>query len=146
MSQSSSKSPPQAPLATLFAPVASSPVWNDSDLAALLVHQLQSPLVSPGDPTFEEVLFDCAPHLDRLRKIKDHAKALRDDPDSGMPSEICHVLYYAAIASAQVHASDRLTSLAPDALSRGLNWALTLPWLTQPLKQLFQQALERQKP
>ena len=146
MSQSSSKSSPKAPLATLFAPVASSSLWKDADLAAILLHQLQAPLARPGDPTFEEVLFDPAPDPARLRQIKDFAKSLRDDPDSGIPSETCHVLYYAAIASAQVHTSDRLTSLAPDALSRGLKWALTLPWLTQPLKQLFQQALERQKP
>jgi hypothetical protein len=145
MSQSSSKSSPQAPLATLFAPVASSSLWKDSDLAAILRHQLQSPLARPVDPTFEEILFDPAPDPDRLRQIKDFAKSLRDDPDSGVPSEICHVLYYAAIASAQFRTSERLTSLTPDAFARGLTWTLTLPWLTQSLKQLFQQALERQK-
>jgi len=135
---------PRLPLASLLAPATASPLWNDTDLEALLLHQLRSPLMRAGDPTFEQVLFNPDPDIARLRQIKDYAKGLRDDPHSGIPSDIYHVLYYAAIAAAQVNRPIRLTSLDSDSLKRGLNWALTLHWIPQSLKTLFEQALERQ--
>ena len=131
-------------LATLLAPAGSSPLWTEIDLAALLLHQLQSPLAATGDPTFEEVLLSPNPDVARLRQIKECAKALRDDTDSGIPTEISHILYYAAIAAALLHTADRLTSLDSQSLNRGLNWAIELQWLPEPLKQLLQQALNRQ--
>ena len=131
-------------LATLLAPATPSPLWNDSDLSALLIHQLQAPLARPGAPTFEEVLLSPTPQISHLRQVKDYAKALRDDPNSGIPSELCHVLYYAAIATAQLHTTDSLTSLDTASLKRGLTWALDQHWLPESLKQLFRRALERQ--
>jgi hypothetical protein len=98
-----------------------------------------------GGPTFAEVLLHPTPDMARLREIKDYAKSLRDDPDSGMPSEICHVLYYAAIAAAQLNTRDLLTSLDFESLRRGLAWTLTLQWLPQSLNELFQRALHDQK-
>jgi hypothetical protein len=140
------KASAKAPLATLLAPVASSPLWNDSDLSALLIHQLQSPLARAGDPTFEEILLSPSPDVARLRQIKDYAKALRDDAASGMPAEICHVLYYAAITAAQLRTADILTSLDGESLARGQSWALSLKWLPDALKRLFTDSSERQKP
>ena len=142
MSRTTPKTSTPAPLATLLAPAASSPLWNDSDLAALLLHQLRSPLARPGDPTFEEVLLSPSPDVQRLRQVKDYAKALRDDPDSGIPSEICHVLYYAAIAVAKVRTGDRLTSLTPEAFAEGLTWTLSRSWVPENLKQLFRLVLK----
>ena len=43
-----------------------------------------------------------------------------------------------------LHTADRLTSLDSQSLNRGLNWAIELQWLPEPLKQLLQQALNRQ--
>ena len=144
MTRSDQKSS-HTPLASLLLPAAASPNWNDADLAALLLHQLQTPLDRPGDPAFGEILLSPSPDIARLRQVKDFAKSFRDDPRSGIPSEICQVLYYAAIAAAQVNTPDRLTSLDSDSFRRGLKWAVALHWIPESLKTLFEQALERQK-
>lgn len=145
MTSPGNSSPPTAALATLLSPAGSSPLWTDADFEAILSHQLRSPLAGAGGATFQDALLNPRPDIDHLRQIKEFAKTSRDDSTLGIPAQVCHVLYYAAIAAAEVRTGQSITSLNPDDFSRGLRWALGLPWLPQPFQDLFPQALDRQK-
>jgi hypothetical protein len=134
--------PPTPAIATLLSPADSSNLWTDADYAALLLHQLRSSLPGAGGLTFGDVLLRDDPDPDHLRQIKDFAKAARDDSASGIPPHVCHVIYYAAIAAAQVRGKYRLTSLDSEAFARGLGWASALSWVPQPLQDLFHDALK----
>jgi hypothetical protein len=128
-------------LASLLAPPASLPLWNDSDLEAILLHQLRTPVGVAGTTgTFEEHLLAEIGDAQILQSIKSFCKASRDDFASGIPGDVCHVLYYAAIAAAQVHAANRLTRLDDASLATGLRWAMGRIWVPQQLKDLLHKA------
>lgn len=113
-----------------------SALWGDADLAALLRHQLATTVA--GDVgTFGQILTGTRGGLGDLERVKDFAKSARDDAEGGIPAAVCHVLYYAALAAARLRYGARLTSLADAELARGFDWAVSLPWLDQPLRDLI---------
>lgn len=128
-------------LASLLAPAVSSDVWRPQDFAAILRHQLDSMIGTRG-PTFRDVLSDPQPDRSLLNQIKEFAKVARNDPGSGVPPEVCHVLYYAAITVAGLRREGWLTSLDDPALRRGIEWALGLPWLDDQLRPMLQAGLQ----
>src|SRR5712671_2677808 len=100
MGQASSQPSDMRGLASLLAPAEFSAVWLYEDLGALLRHQLTTN-VPDDSATFAEVLIGDRGGVELLGRVKEFAKAARDDAGSGIPAAICHVLYYAAIAAAR---------------------------------------------
>jgi len=131
----------QPSLASLLGAGDGAALWQESDLAAIVRHQLRTPVDRSEGRTFEEVLLDQAANVESLRRIKELAKGWRDDPGSGIPGEVCHVIYYAAIAAARVRGEASLTTLDGASLARGLRWAVEVEWTPQPLKTLLRTAI-----
>jgi len=129
-------------LAALLAPAEASFIWQSRDLAAVLRHQLQMKLPAHPSATLGELLLDPQPPVDALAELKEFAKAARRNADSGIPLEICHVLYYAAIVAASLRAQIRLTTLDDAALRRALEWAVAQQWLDEPFRLLLKQGLD----
>jgi len=129
-------------LASLLAPASgASALWRDDDLGALLRHQLGTTV--PGDSaTFDQVLTAGRGDVESLNRVKEFAKSARVDADSGIPPAVCHVLYYAAIAAARTLHGATLTRLDDATLARGFDWAISLPWIGEPLRGLIRRAAE----
>jgi hypothetical protein len=141
MERNSSKTPVPGSLAALLAPPASVPLWNDSELEAIFLHQLRTPVSGAGATgTFEDHLLAEIGDAQILQSIKSFCKASKDDSASGIPGDVCHVLYFASIAAAQIHAGSRLTSLDNASLATGFRWAIGRSWIPQQIKQLLQKA------
>ncbi|MBB6429637.1 hypothetical protein [Algisphaera agarilytica] len=124
--------------------------WNTNDLAAILRHQLHQPLGPLPDKVEDglatrphlELFTQTSPPLDRLRRVKDQAKA-GSNQDDELPRDVATVMYYAALAAARLHHPDEsITRLDDEAFRVGLDWALQLPWLDPALKPLFSQAYD----
>ena len=139
-------------------------LWQPEELAAIFKHQMAAPiLVDLGvfdAPTatrlkylsqahglllksFADLFQHPAPPVELLSLIKDFAKANRDQPASGLPTEIATTLYYTSIAAALVRLNQRLTKLADADLRRGLAWTLGQPWLDAPTRDLLSRAMEK---
>jgi hypothetical protein len=130
-------------LAQLMGLEGTSPLWSESDLAAMMRHLLDSPL--PGKSatphlTFAQILFASHPEIDQLRRVKDFAKSCRMDPENGLPEELATVLYYAAIAAARVCCGQSISQLGPVELRDGIEWALARRYLPDALGDLFRAA------
>lgn len=133
-------------LARLFNLEAEPDRWADNDLAGIWRHLLRSPAAAeiPGcglDPrvTLEQVLHEAQGGVAALEAVKERAKTLRQ-PGTPLPANVASLLYYAAIAAALVHHQARISSLEPAALAKGLNWALSLPWINAPTGDLLRRA------
>ncbi len=138
------------------------PAWSADELAEVFRHQLAVPVeeeldrgdAPPGDAaapkrrksgprpkTFSDLLHRPNPPLDLLRRVKDYAKAARNNPRGPLPAEIATALYFGVIASALVHRGERLTSLIDQRLFRGLRWMIGQTWLDDATRDLAQQGL-----
>ncbi|HEY8749891.1 MAG TPA: hypothetical protein VIM11_18045 [Tepidisphaeraceae bacterium] len=108
------------------------------------------PLASPGvpvegekgrrkrhAPSLEHILLGDGCNVEDLGRVKEWAKTARNDAESGLPSAVCHVLYYAAIAAASVRCGRRLTSLPRADLKQGFIWALAQAWVPESIRQLL---------
>ena len=93
--------------------------------------------------TMRHVFADPQPPTDALNVIKEYAKHVRNDPDSAIPQNVCSALYYAAIAAAKSRHGLMISSQEPDTINRGIQWALSQPWITEPLLTVFRSALEK---
>lgn len=136
-------------------------LWEQSELGAILRHQLNTPVSlelrgppatpglsggtsrapAPAALTFGQLLHHRAPPLEVLRQVKDYAKANRDHPQSLLPSEVATLLYYASIAVALARHGVRITRLPDAALRRVFAWAAGRGWVDAPTQLLFEQAL-----
>jgi len=143
------------------------PAWSVDELAEVFRHQLAVPVEEeldrgdaphgdappraaepprprksgPRRKTFADLLHRPNPPLDLLRKVKDYAKAARNNPRGPLPAEIATALYFGVIASALVHRGQRLTSLVDQRLFRGLRWMIGQTWLDDATRDLAQQGL-----
>ena len=71
-------------------------------------------------------LWDALVHpqnIELLHAIKQWARHVRSDPATPLSPGPATILYYAALASALVHFSQRITSLSADQLREGFAWA-----------------------
>ena len=99
-----------------------------------------------GIQTFGDLFFHEHPPIQLLQLTKDFAKNHLNHPDSPLPPEIAVVLYYGSIIAALVRLNRSLSWLTPADLARGLVQMLSLPWLDDDLRRLFQQGLARLQP
>ena len=139
-------------------------LWRPDELAAVFRHQMSVPmLVDLGTldlrantklrimsearglllKSFADLFQHPAPPIELLELVKDFAKANFDHPESGLPTEIASVLYYASISAALVRLDHRISKLPDNELAPGLRWAGQQPWLDENTKSLFRAALEK---
>ena len=148
---------PTAGMARMMALDRAKPIWSDSDMAELLRHQLNAPVVADlrrcgaideatlsqietlmqgySGFTFRDVLFHPAPPLPVLLAIKTFGK-FAIEQDGPLPPEIAYVLYYCAIVAALLNHGERITSLKSLALCQGAEWVIQQPW-TEPSTREF---------
>lgn len=129
-------------------------VWSDDELASLLEHQLAAGLLDDlalffdeaegevarsGLATFDELFSVGDPPVSLLRMTRQLAKKLSGQPER-FPADVALVLYYTAIAAAQVRAGASITSMSHDDLRKGYAWACGRAWLPPRLIALLEQA------
>jgi hypothetical protein len=137
------------------------PQWGDDDLRAMLRHQLDAVIeaefgehapdlarrlpLRPGERFRDALLRDADPQIEVLSAIKDFGKWLGKDRASGLPPQIGKVIYFSAIAAAELRCARRITDLDNDALRKGLRWGRKLPWVDPAIAELLHLA-ERSLP
>lgn len=127
-------------------------LWDESELADLLRHQLDAPLLfdlgrlgqglkaerSPGGiGSFRELLRHPDPPIDLLVLTKEFGKSGAAHPDSPVPAEVGTALYYGAIAAALVRLHRRITTMGDADLMKGLQWGLQQSWVDPEMHRLF---------
>lgn len=137
-------------------------IWNADELAALFRHQLSASVqfdlgaMSTGDSrklaaladaqsllvrSFGDLLSHPNPPIELLVMLKDFAKANASHPDSALPSDVARVLYYLAISVALVRCRQRITQTTDEELVQSLRWAVALPWIQPPQREIMTQAM-----
>lgn len=135
--------------------------WRADELSALLRHQLATPLtadlanaapdaqqtlaavtgpLAPALRTFGDLFRQPQPPLALLQLTKQFGKNHRQDPTSPLPAEIATIIYFASIVLARLRCRQSISDLEPQALHRGIQWALAQPWLDDSLRRVFQEA------
>jgi hypothetical protein len=138
------------------------PSWYEHELAGIWRHQLAAPLavdlletedecattiarlstISPAPlHTFGDLLTHPWPPLKLLRLVKEFAKVRRTKKHGAYPPEVATALYYAVIGLAISRHGTQITQLGGDDLRRGFEWAMELPWLDEPTRQIYSRAL-----
>ncbi len=137
-------------------------VWRAEELSAILSHQMQAEIstdlsalasrsasrraeleraaADASLATFGGVLRSAQPSLGVLELIKDFAKTHRNQPNSVLPAEIANILYFGAIAAAQLRHGKRITRIDNDAMEKGIRWCAAQPWLDESMRALFAEA------
>jgi len=87
-----------------------------------------------------QLLTDPQPCLEDLKRLKDHAKALRHDPDATLPPELATLIYFASLAAALVRCGVSISRLPGRSMLEGWKWALAQPWLEPALTDLLRHA------
>jgi hypothetical protein len=132
--------------------------WSAADLAAMLSHQLETPLASDVPSgvrsmncagaacrctTFGDLLRCPHPTSNLLRHVKGLAKrSLRSggaiaEPEETLPKEIARFLYVASVLQARKHGIKGVSNLSPAILSREVSRCLTMAWLPEEARQLL---------
>lgn len=128
-------------------------VWAPDDLAAMLSHQLEAPLIfvlapdmddgtagqqprssAPRPASFADLFSDPNPPLDLLKLTKQFAKEAMENPDRGLPRDVAFAIYYLAIGMAAQRLGERISSLSDVEMLQGLRWCLDQDWLRAPVR------------
>jgi hypothetical protein len=139
------------------------PVWSEGDLAAILQHQLTSPLAEEmktmiqgenhavaqamkidrlmqAEPaplhSMRDLLLAKAPPLELLVMVKDFAKTSRSR--GALPAEVASVVYFAAILVARLRHHRSITNLPETSVRKGVQWVLARKWLDGELRKLLE--------
>jgi len=132
-------------------------IWNTDELAAILRHQLTTPLhvdlAGLGDAagrlkeeaaasglllkSFGDLLAHPRPPLGLLKMMKDFGKACRISPVSAIPREISSIIYFASILAAMTKRTRRITKLSDSDLRKAIRWALEQSWLDDITRTVF---------
>lgn len=134
------------------------PSWSPEDLASILKHQLDSPLIfdlhgieptdenlsvaladGPRLSTFGELFAHPKPPLGLLKLAKEFGNASDKGGDSPLPREVATVLYFAAIVVAKIRLGATISSLGVDALNDGIEWNLRQNWIDERLVWIFRE-------
>jgi len=130
--------------------------WTEEDYGSLLEHQLSArlceelapifsdvsnALADSKDQTFGDLLGAASPSLPALKMVRVFAKQMIARDDRSYPDEVARVLYFSAIAAAQIHGGERISKLEPAQLLDGYTWARGRSWLTSDLRALFDRAI-----
>lgn len=129
---SMSNRPAQPSIGSLLDTASSDPQWTDSDLAAMFRHQLSVPL-EPGQ-TIGEVLERGT--IEQLQSLKRIAKVNRARAESGVPSDLWRVIYFATIVGAR-RAGISISDLSDDDLRRGCEWVAARPWVDGSIRSIM---------
>jgi len=136
--------------------------WSPGDLAAVLEHQLRTPLrleadklvahadcdaatarervASQGDATFADVLHTGDPVDGLLTMVKGYAKA-SISADGGLPRDVGRFLYIAAILRARSAGAESFSKLGDANIESEARRCLTLTWLPVHAKDLLRTGL-----
>lgn len=140
--------------------------WTTEDLQGMLIHQLDTPLpdylqpkaawtseqaISRPDGTspqrtrhsFRQILLADTPPIELLKKMKNHVKGIRHNPDHPLPIEISTALYYACISAAWIHARAWISSTDAGSFRSGLTWLIDQSWVEPDLQQLYRSTLDQ---
>lgn len=140
--------------------------WDAADLAAMLSHQLASPLGAdlvgpptgigrgfggdaghwledPSVQTFGDLLHHPRPPRALLEQTKKFAKQARHAAGAGLPAEIAAVLYYGSIVVARLRLGVRITDLDDHAIVQGTRRVLGQPWLDDATRMLLGECVAR---
>lgn len=141
--------------------------WKLEELPSILKHQWAAPLhpdLSQIDPALEtrleqakqssarqwrcfaDILEESQVPLEVLQILLDFAKASWTHPHRPMPQAIAQVMYYACIAKAWTGHQSIIGGLEERHVRRGIEWALSLPWLDEATRQVFAEARQRVNP
>ena len=136
--------------------------WGDRELADILQHQLQAPLLADLRPhasqiqslglenrgpdampldTFGDLLSHPCPTLDLLRLAKDFAKGADSRINDPLPAAIAQALYLLVIAAALLAHGERITSMDDAALREGLAWVASQKWVDRSQRRIAANAL-----
>jgi hypothetical protein len=138
-------------------------VWAPEELAAILGHELRAPLLlalgkfageaaailpcsaTIATPqTLEDLLRQNRPSPEILDVVKKFAKSSSmEGAEDGTPREIGLLLYFLSIAVARVRCQTRLSDLPDDAVINGLRWMLGQDWVSEPIRGLAGDVLDR---
>jgi hypothetical protein len=144
---------------------ARSVLWRDSEVGALLRHQLDSSIepelsehmsvalrqlrdsdecMSWMARTFRQVLQDrgAAP-MALLSAIKEYGKLLSQPERFGLPAQVGQTIYLLAIAAGLVRCGQRITASSDAELRAGFAWAAEQNWLDDELRSLLNDALAK---
>ena len=91
--------------------------------------------------SYNILLCDPLTEITILKKIKEDNKKIIQHMNSGSEYDVLVAVYYAAIASALVYHDQRITSFSYSHLKDKYISLLENNWLTQDLRNLYQQAL-----
>jgi hypothetical protein len=140
------------------------PGWRPEDLGGMLRHQLSVSLLSGlgaplgeldrtltaseafkglGAMSFGDLLRHPRPPVEALKLVKDFAKLMRGEKAQSIPQDIALVLYYAAIAAADLRLGASISKLGAPDLGKGVRWAISQTWLDEPTRALFTEELKR---
>ena len=87
-----------------------------------------------------EILLSPRSDLALLQALKDAGKTLSCTLESQSETALARTIYFAAIASALVHHSAKITRMTDEALAESLVLLSEKPWMTPNLIELFSQA------
>lgn len=138
-------------------------IWVSSELAAILKHQLQTPVgfdldagaktaaaepktsrreMSQLSENFAQLFGSPRPSLRLLILTKDFAKTQLHRVESPLPREIARVLYLASIAVAKVKCRTTITTLAVPRILEGFEWGREQSWMDVQIRHVFRQGWE----
>jgi hypothetical protein len=127
--------------------------WEKSELKALWLHTLSTPItldewgattsanLGIHEVTIRDLFFQPNPPVELLNRLKHWAKACRNRPECGLPPEIGSALYFGAVATAHLRRRSRITKLNNDEIRTGIEWSLKQEWIDERMKDLFRTAL-----
>jgi hypothetical protein len=136
-------------------------VWFADELAAVFRHQMSAPvqfdlarlgpshagqlrLLCEGEglllKSFSDLFGHPHPPIELLRLTQEFAKLNRQAATAALPVAVATVLYYASIAAALVRCRTKTTRMGDSDLRHGLERILALPWVTDPIRSLCEQA------
>jgi hypothetical protein len=126
---------------------------GDAELAAILEHQLNTPLVADlrdmpeasvdTKLTFGQLLTGPQPpSVELLEGVKRFAKFCKSSDQGPLPRPIGTVLYFAAIVRALTHDMTKISALSEAALREGVHWSLAQAWVDGPIRELLSRGRE----
>jgi hypothetical protein len=136
--------------------------WQESELAAVLRHQMQAPLrvgleTLPRQLAAElrvlceaqgllirsvyDLLDHPLPPLELLRILKDFTKRQAFASGGALPRAVAMVIYYLTIATARIRHGERLTSLTDPEVEQGLDWVRGQAWLDDDTRTMAEERL-----
>ncbi len=125
-------------------------LWDAADLGELLRDLLSVPVadLTPGFTASESTalvdLFERSnSNIAILEAAKKRARESIGDDASALPRDVWSVIYFASIAAGLVHHRQRISKSNDEMLAYGFGCILELPWVSDPLRRLFREAVGR---